>query len=171
MFDNFHMCSGEIWGHLRKFITLFWKGKCKCKCTGYSLHSCYACSADCTITPLVIGPVIDANLSISDAFKPATQSMLPFGAILTDHSHASTALPGTIFLLLWFEVPDQTTSITSCCGQCVTPDKAQLPYHIVHPARVSNPRPLAQHSTEAAALTTKLHRPREGMLRQRLTAH
>ena len=59
------------------------------------------------------------------------------------------------FLLLWYEVADQTTPIMCCRGQCVTRDKPRTPHHIAHPTLGSNPRPFAQHSTESSALTIK----------------
>ena len=74
-------------------------------------------------------------------------------------NNASTSLPGTIFLLLWFEEADQTTPITCYRGQCVTRDMPQPPHHVAHPARGSLPGPFAQHSTEATAVTITPWRP------------
>ena len=90
----------------------------------YSPHSGKPALLTVQFTPWSLGLSYDIYLSIADTFKPA-YSTANFGqphrrTHTVNHSYnASTALPGTIFLLLWFEAPDQTIPITYCRGQCV----------------------------------------------------
>ncbi len=135
------MCPALTTYFLTSLVT---KQKGKGKGTRFKSSFRQACSADCTHYPLVIGPFHSFAISFSLIWQ-----LHITWAHMTLHSDMIVRYPTRYHLFTSMVRSGRPDNYSS--GQCVVRDKPRTPHHIDRPARVSNPRPSGQHSTESPA--------------------